>query len=96
MNSFFRLALQRQLIAVITAVLLLAYAGLIEHQVTHHAGDSDCVQCLVAQKLSHALTGTTLNLSVTAGNEHPPLAAVARYTPVASHHTRARAPPVLL
>lgn len=97
MYNPFRIKPHRHAILFLAAILLLAYAGLFQHQVTHYSGDdSDCVQCLAANHFGHALSSAPSALSVPTSTEQPSVVAVTKFTSASIRYFSARAPPSFL
>jgi hypothetical protein len=97
MFKLFRNKHHRHAILFVVAALLLAYAGLFQHQATHYgSGETDCVQCLAASHFGHAPTSTGLTLSLPTATERPSVAAVAGFTSFSIRYFSARAPPIFL
>ncbi|MBI5039753.1 MAG: hypothetical protein HZB57_00615 [Gammaproteobacteria bacterium] len=96
MFSLFHIKLHRRALLLVVAALLLAYAGLFQHLSTHHGGETDCVQCLAASHLGHALPSAASALSLSTTTEQPPVVAVAEFTSASIRYFSARAPPSFL
>ena len=97
MYNLFRIKLHRRALLLVVATLLLAYAGLFQHQITHYGGgESDCAQCLAANHFGHALPSAASALSLPTTTEQPPVVAVAEFTSSSIRYFSARAPPFFL
>jgi len=97
MHNLFRIKLSRHVLHFVVAALLLAYAGLFQHQAAHYGGgETDCAECLAATQFGHALPSTPSALSVPAEVELPPAVAIAGFTSVPIRFFSARAPPSFL
>ena len=81
MHNLFRIKLSSTRAShFVVAALLLAYAGLFQHQATHYGGgETDCAECLAATHFGHALPSAASALSVPTATEQPLITAIAGF-----------------
>jgi hypothetical protein len=97
MHNLFRIKLSRHVLHFVVAALLLAYAGLFQHQATHYGGgETDCAECLAATHFGHALPSAVSALSLPTATEQPLITAVAGFISASIRYFSARAPPSFL
>lgn len=88
---------QRSTVIWLLAAVILAYAGLFQHQIAHQLDGDDihCAQCLAADHFGHAPLVDISSLPVVPRHDRPQLFAAVLFIAVSVSYFSARAPPSL-